>query len=560
MSTVKFAVSYGNKKKTFIGFIMKIGRNQPCPCKSGLKYKKCCGNPLSAENVHKFSSPLSSLPPEILRAIEQHEADELIRKGQQGLGKPIIGAKIKNQQIVAVGNTIHSSPNWITFPDFLSYYIKVTLGSAWGEAETEKPFDQRHPIMQWHEEYCRFQQRGLIESGEIKSAVMTGIVYCYLGLAYSLYLLDHNVELQTLLIKRLKDSNNFQGAYYELIIANCLIRAGFDLVLEDETDRSSKHCEFAAISTITGKKYWVEAKMKAVLGILGKTANGATKVDPTSELIPHLNQALKKPATDERLIFIDLNAESDKQDPPLWVERAVKKLEKREQTITTDEKAYVFVTNMCFHRSLTEERPGHSMLAHGLGIDDFGKPGSYRLSEIYRLEQKHADAHNIMKAFQTYPQLPATFDGSLPSVAFSRESERLVIGETYLFNNLNQQEGIIGTVTTACVLEEEKTIYFIIKTANKNSLIMTKPMSEQEYNDYQAHKEGFFGSLKHRPTKKDDPYEHFKFFVESYQNCTKDQLLALMKDASDIKVLSTMNLNDLLLEYCERLVASAIKK
>ncbi|WP_245623397.1 SEC-C metal-binding domain-containing protein [Catenovulum maritimum] len=21
----------------------KIGRNQPCPCKSGLKFKKCCG-------------------------------------------------------------------------------------------------------------------------------------------------------------------------------------------------------------------------------------------------------------------------------------------------------------------------------------------------------------------------------------------------------------------------------------------------------------------------------------------------------------------------------------
>ncbi|NSW92183.1 MAG: SEC-C domain-containing protein [Firmicutes bacterium] len=23
---------------------MKIGRNDPCPCGSGKKYKKCCGN------------------------------------------------------------------------------------------------------------------------------------------------------------------------------------------------------------------------------------------------------------------------------------------------------------------------------------------------------------------------------------------------------------------------------------------------------------------------------------------------------------------------------------
>lgn len=25
----------------------KVGRNDPCPCGSGIKYKKCCGNPLN---------------------------------------------------------------------------------------------------------------------------------------------------------------------------------------------------------------------------------------------------------------------------------------------------------------------------------------------------------------------------------------------------------------------------------------------------------------------------------------------------------------------------------
>jgi len=25
-------------------FVNKIGRNDPCPCGSGKKYKKCCGN------------------------------------------------------------------------------------------------------------------------------------------------------------------------------------------------------------------------------------------------------------------------------------------------------------------------------------------------------------------------------------------------------------------------------------------------------------------------------------------------------------------------------------
>ena len=28
--------------------VRKVGRNDPCPCGSNLKYKRCCGNPLAA--------------------------------------------------------------------------------------------------------------------------------------------------------------------------------------------------------------------------------------------------------------------------------------------------------------------------------------------------------------------------------------------------------------------------------------------------------------------------------------------------------------------------------
>ena len=36
---------------------MKIGRNDPCPCGSGKKYKKCCLNKPS--QVHKFKHDIS---------------------------------------------------------------------------------------------------------------------------------------------------------------------------------------------------------------------------------------------------------------------------------------------------------------------------------------------------------------------------------------------------------------------------------------------------------------------------------------------------------------------
>ena len=288
---------------------MHIGRNQLCPCNSGLKYKKCCGNPLKEQPVTAANPYPRPIPFEVMAAPKKHEADEMIRQQQQGLGKPILSFKSNDHQIVMLGNTVHWSSTWKTFPDFLSYYLKTVLGGEWGNAEIAKPLSERHPIMHWYEEYCHFQRRHGSD-GEIKSAPATGVVKCYLGLAYSLYLIKHNAELQERMIKRLKKPEQFQGAYYELVVANSLIRAGYELALEDETDPASKHCEFSAVSKKTGKNYWVEAKMRGVAGLLGRTVHDGTKnADATSALVKHLNGAFAKPAADERLIFIDVNTE-----------------------------------------------------------------------------------------------------------------------------------------------------------------------------------------------------------------------------------------------------------
>jgi hypothetical protein len=56
--------------------------------------------------------------------------------------------------------------------------------------------------------YCAFR------GDEVHSTEVTGFVACYLGVAYALYLLDHNAELQARLISRLKNPGNFHGAYY----------------------------------------------------------------------------------------------------------------------------------------------------------------------------------------------------------------------------------------------------------------------------------------------------------------------------------------------------------
>ncbi len=285
----------------------------------------------------------------------------------------------------------------------------------------------------------------------------TGTSACYLGLAYSLYLLDHNVELQARLVARLKDVGQFQGAYYELIVANCLIRAGFELELEDEADQSAKHCEFSARSKTTGVRYWVEAKMRSVPSVLGKTlADGSLSRDPTSRLSRHLSEALRKPAPDRRIIFSDLNTEPlARGDTPVWLRQAVRRLEDRERDLEDGQEAHVFVTNMAFHRQPEAPVRGE-LLAYGVGLPDFGRPGEVRLSDAYREKRKYIDAYNIMELFRTYPQLPDTLDGRPASEAFRvGECHRIRVGATYFFEDAGEG-GVVGTVTSATVNKRER--------------------------------------------------------------------------------------------------------
>jgi hypothetical protein len=76
----------------------KIGRNQPCPCNSGKKYKHCHGR------YGGFPGPLPNPQPAF-------NAAEFIRQQQQGKGRPIVAFKDAKHQMVAVGNTVTGQPN-----------------------------------------------------------------------------------------------------------------------------------------------------------------------------------------------------------------------------------------------------------------------------------------------------------------------------------------------------------------------------------------------------------------------------------------------------------------
>lgn len=528
---------------------LKIGRNQPCPCGSGKKYKKCHGK---TSNLQPKPVVLQE---QVQRRYDQFLAKEQMRKEQQGLGRPILSAKLNDRQVIVVGGTIFHSTKWKTFPDFLSDYLKHLLTPAWGNAEIAKPLAERHQIMQWYDAYCCYQARSILKPGDIFEGEITGLIACYLGLAYSLYLLQHNVELQTRLLRRLVDPGNFQGAYYELIVANTLLRAGFKLTLEDETDGVSKHCEFAAVSQITGRKFWVEAKMRSVVGLLGRTqVDGTNDPNPISHLNTHLNLALAKPADDTRLIFVDLNCEEEnkEQDKPVWFDKAVRALERYEKR-HANAKAYVIVTNLPFHRMLDERVP-IAALPFGLNMPDFNRPGRYRLSVAWRLKQQHIDAYKICESLERYTNLPATFDGSLPSETFGRDKSRVVIGESYVLDD--EKGGVVGTVTGALVLEDEREAVITFSATDGKTYMHRMPLSEDALNDYKAHPETYFGRIQSSGRTYKTVYELFEFLMETYTKSTREFLLTEVQKIPEPGGFDHMTNEELSAIFCERMAGA----
>jgi len=465
---------------------------------------------------------------------------------------------------VAVGNRIHHSPKWKTFIDFLSDYLKIKLTPEWGNAEIAKPLSERHTIMQWYDTLCRLQAEVIKAPGEPANIEMNGVLGCYYGLAYSLYLLDHNVELQNRLIARLKNRSNFQGAYYELVVARALITAGYELTLEDETDGLAKHCEFAAVSKDTGNKFWIEAKMRGVSGLLGKMDKDGVPASKsgkaTSMLIPHLNAALKKPATDQRMIFIDLNADmsgsvDDNNLPSFASDVTARLLQYEQKELEVGKSAYVFVTNMTFHRDLLGLAQMLS-IPIGIGIPDFNRAGHYKLSEIYRRDKKHADAMRVAESLGDLLKFPATFDGRMPATLFHGEEPPIQIGEKYCFEGAGPDgSDFTGTVSDVIVMENEKAAYIGVNTDDGKGYILKDNMSDNQMSDYHAHKDAYFGKVKYVSEGVSTPYELFKFFVHAHAHLTRLQLLEKLKltdrDARDLSD------EDLLLDYCERMVSGS---
>lgn len=522
-----------------------MGRNEPCPCGSGQKFKRCHGlipvTPGIGGGAHT----------EIARQKTFQEAMRAQRTKQQGLGRPIISAEARGARFVAVKNRLMHSQQWKTFIDFLGDYIKTAIGSEWGNNEINtKPLNERHPILQWYDKVCARQRVHIREKGKVYSSPMVGVTLAYYGLAYDLYCLDHNAELQRKLIERLKNADNFYGARYEVQVAAMLIRAGFEIEFEDENKRGSTHCEFAATSRITGRKFSVECKRRE-----SSEEAGEVKL---SKLGRTLRSALSKKANHERIVFIDMNFPYDPKRNTMYppqLEAALRHIRKFENNTTNGgdlPPACILMTNMPAHHHLDDENVGFAICLEGFKVPELQADREFPLHEAIVLRERHKDIHRLLKSMQNYARIPVTFDGEIPEFAFGDATQRLLVGQHYMIKDKDGNDRI-AVLTSATVIENERKAFCALTMESGESHIVTWPLSDAEMSAYKGYPETFFGEVS-KNRKAEHPLELYDFFLDSYSKSAKEKILEFFKGRPNIEELKKLSQPELAAMYAEHCV------
>lgn len=296
---------------------MKMGRNDPCHCGSGKKYKKC----------HLFIDQANSSKPRVekieptpeLEAMRQEMLKEQLERRNllEPLGiyidfvKPII---FKGKKCWGLGSSVYyQRPPSETFHEFIIFILYQTLGEQFRDEQKRLPEEQRHFIYKCAVKYDEWRNQQAVNSNSVTggwAALPDGWTRALISLAFDICSLVHTEHLPDDLLNRLKNKDQYQGARYEIAVAGMFARLRYKITFLDEQNLQTTHPEFIAEDRATGEKIAVEAKSKQREGILhtkGKTDKPEQLLwGDVQRLYRH---ALKQnPGNTPFVIFIDINA------------------------------------------------------------------------------------------------------------------------------------------------------------------------------------------------------------------------------------------------------------
>lgn len=474
---------------------------------------------------------------------------ELQRMLQQGRGRPIIAMFFNGGWFVATGSELHHSPRWKTFHDFLLAYIRIVLGGEWANLDLKKSRADRHQLMNWYQDVVGYMNARIKVPGTPSGAPMTSLVAAYLGLAYNLYLISHNNgKVHDLLVHRLKQRNGFLGAYQETVAAGIMIRAGFDLTLEDETDSTSSHCEFTAIHRASGQKFSVEAKIRQ-------------SVKHPPDVGDQLHKALKKKADHPRVVFIEVNSSVGKtpEEQRAMLTTLLADMRQRESTMTIAGQpmppAYLVVSN---NPPGTVEMPHQpAFMIEGFKIPDFRMESNYRsLREGLAARERHVAMFALVDSLHEHQRIPASFDGELSAFAFRQPKDRLLIGHKYRMATPTGE--VVGYLVEAHVLPQAKKAFCMLRTETGQSNFVEVKLTEQEMAAYHESPRTFFGRAQEEPGAVSDAFKLYDGIHAGYRSVPKDQLLQQLAGLPEFAELAAWSQEQLAARCAEQTTESIL--
>jgi hypothetical protein len=338
----------------------KLGRNDPCFCGSGIKYKKCC--------LPKGLTPpqISQIPQEV---IDQHEQN--VQKRQSFLHSKGIYINLPNtitfkgQSLLAVGNGIMLNNNpHATFHQLVFDNLARTLGKEWWDDESVKPADEKHYIKHCYDELqgsdTRYDLDIEIIDEHTRTMLATGNTQSLLSLAFDVWLLTQKGYMRDDWLNRLRDREAYQGVRYEIGVASLFVRMGCDLEFYDNdkldgNGHPPKRAEFIAVHPLTKNRVAVEAKSRHVAGVIHMpgTMNyrSALKGDITSL---YRKALLKQTDGLPLIVFIDVNSPTEVTQTvqtTQWFSDVKRSFDSRPSATAEnpDKYAAVFVTNFSSH-------------------------------------------------------------------------------------------------------------------------------------------------------------------------------------------------------------------
>ena len=327
---------------------MKVPRNSPCPCGSGKKFKKCCGDAVKEQQQIEFYETQAGRNV-LQKAVEMMHPLPPPRM----VSRPQMQAVFQGHKVRAVGNKVHFRPLKETFFDFQLNLLLWALGEEWYDEQMLKPLADRHVVLQWRDERNEVleKHRNLTASPDDPvTAPFTGNMKALQVLADDVYQLEHALETSKKIMQRLGNIREFQGARYEILVASLFARCGFTINFVD--DRSKKNPEFFA--TKDAERIAVEAKSRHRVGVLHERGEFLVDAEPAPARIRRLFQEAQEqnPGDMPFLTFIDVNLPLTPTTPPIersWVQEAMRCFEERKRDGYAETDSGLIMTNIGWH-------------------------------------------------------------------------------------------------------------------------------------------------------------------------------------------------------------------